>query len=89
MMWVVRGENRYQVVMVDREDVTLANRYGAEFAVDVAALVANGYVLECEPEVDVPVWWLDAQGDVHGKQQPELLQPVSPVQKEVFALFDF
>ncbi|UBU63548.1 hypothetical protein LDB30_06025 [Acidithiobacillus ferrooxidans] len=89
-MWMIRAENRYQVVRVDREVVTLSNRYGAEFDVEIAAVVASGYRLECE-DAAIPVWWLDARGDVAPQPKPEpvLVQSVQSVKKDVFALFDF
>ena len=103
-MWMIRAENRYQVVRVDREVVTLSNRYGAEFDVEIAAVVASGYRLECE-DAAIPVWWLDARGDVAPqpkpkpepqidvepveKPEPVLVQSVQSVKKDVFALFDF
>ena len=82
-MWMIRAETRYQVVMVDREVVILSNRYGAEFEVDIAALVANGYRLECEQGAAIPVWWLDARGEVEPQSKPEAIK------EDVFALFDF
>ena len=66
--WMIRGENRYQVVMVDRDTVTLSNRFGAEFEVGISALVENGYRLECE-DADVPRWWQEAGGWVARKPQ--------------------
>ena len=101
-MWIVRGENRYRVVVVDRDVLTLSNRYGAEFEVDIAALVANGYRLECEQGDAIPVWWLDVQGDVETETDLEPAIDPGPVEKpkpssvqpaekgvDVFALFDF
>ncbi|MCR1347308.1 hypothetical protein NRY68_16280 [Acidithiobacillus ferrooxidans] len=99
-MQMVRAENRYQVVRVDRGVVTLSNRYGAEFEVDIAALVVNGYRLECELDAAIPVWWLDARGDVAPQSKPEPPVDTEPVEnpelalaqsvkKDVFALFDF
>jgi hypothetical protein len=79
-MWMVRGENRYRIVMIDREVITLSNRFGAEFEVGISALVENGYRLECEGVApckglapgngaDVPHWWQEAGGWVARKPQ--------------------
>ena len=101
-MWMIRAENRYQVVQVDRGVVTLSNRYGAEFEVEIAALVENGYRLECELDAVIPDWWLHAQGDVIPQSKPETEPEVDTetvenlksvlaqsVKQDVFALFDF
>ncbi|MBU2773378.1 hypothetical protein HMI48_05500 [Acidithiobacillus ferrooxidans] len=97
-MWMIRAENRYQVVRVDRDMVTLSNRYGAEFEVEMAALVENGYRLECELDAVIPDWWLHAQGDVIPQSKPEVdmetvekPEPVlaQSVKQDVFGLFDF
>lgn len=99
-MWMIRAKNRYQVVRVDRGVVTLSNRYGAEFEVETAALVANGYRLECDLDTAISVWWLDARGVVAPQSKPEPPVDVEPVEKpepvlaqsvkkDVFALFDF
>ena len=99
-MWMIRAENRYQVVRVDRNMVTLSNHYGAEFEVEIAALVVNGYRMECEAAI--PDWWLHAQGDVIPQSKPETEPEVDTetvenlksvlaqsVKQDVFALFDF
>ncbi len=101
-MWMIRAENRYQVVRVDQNMVTLSNRYGAEFEVEMAALVENGYRLECELDAVIPDWWLHAQGDVIPQSKPETEPEVDmetvekpepvlaqSVKQDVFALFDF
>ena len=102
VMWMIRAENRYQVLRVDRGVVTLSNRYGAEFEVAITDLVVNGYRLECEQGADIPVWWRDAQGDVVPQSKPEPKPEVDTetvekpepvlaqsVKQDVFGLFDF
>ncbi|WP_414041487.1 hypothetical protein ACJU26_05345 [Acidithiobacillus sp. M4-SHS-6] len=89
-MQMVRGEKRYAVIAVDGDVLTLANRYGAAFAVEISTLIANGYCLECATDEAMPDGWPDETRVAAPKDAAVKISSEPGREKDIFKnLFDF